>query len=208
MPARRILILYGTSYGQTAKIARRIADTFTGWGEAVTRLSADELRAPVDVRAYDAVIIGASVIRGRHRPAVSAFVRQNASTLNSMPTAFFSVSGSAASPHEQERAEARRCVESFLRQTRWRPAITEMIGGAMAYTKYGVILRWIMKQIARRSGAPTDTSRDHELTDWMQVWNFAARFEARLGGSASSACESEAALGSSTSASALAEKST
>ena len=185
MPARRILVLYGTSYGQTAKIARRIAETFTNWGEAVTCLSADELRAPVDVRAYDAVVIGASVIRGRHRPAVVEFARQNASALNSIPTAFFSVSGSAASPHESERAEARRCVETFLQQTRWRPAITELIGGAMAYTKYGAILRWIMKQIARRSGAPTDTSRDHELTDWMQVWNFAARFEARLGGSAS-----------------------
>jgi menaquinone-dependent protoporphyrinogen oxidase len=208
MPSRRILIIYGTSYGQTAKIARRIAETFTDWGEAVTRLDADELRVPIDVRAYDGVVIGASVIRGRHRPAVEAFVRQNASALNNMPTAFFSVSGSAASPDERGRAEARRCVEKFLDQTRWRPAITEMIGGAMAYTKYGVILRWIMKQIAKQSGAPTDTSRDHELTDWTQVWNLAARFEARLGGSPSLPPEPAAATGSSVSASALAEKST
>src|SRR5581483_8405485 len=146
MPSRRILILYGTRYGQTAKIAQRIADTLTAWGEAVTRMNIEELRASLDIRVYDGVIIGASVIRGRHQPKIREFVRHNASALNNMPTAFLSVSGSAASPDERGRAEARRCVEKFLEQTRWRPAITELIGGAMAYTKYGVILRWIMKQ--------------------------------------------------------------
>lgn len=201
MPSRRILILYGTSYGQTAKIARRIADTFTTWGEDVTRVDAAEVRARIDVPAYDGVIIAASVIRGRHQRTVRAFVRQNASALNNMPTAFLSVSGSAASPDERGRAEARRCVEKFLEQTRWRPGITEMIGGAMAYTKYGVILRWVMKQIARRNGGPTDTTRDHELTDWRQVENFAARFEARLGWPVSSLGEPLAGASSASSAS-------
>ena len=180
MPLRRILILYGTTYGQTARIARRIADTYTAWGEDVTRANVEELRTPIDVRAYDGVIIASSVIRAKHQRGVREFVRQHASALNNMPTAFFSVSGSAASPDERGRAEARRCVEKFLEQTRWRPAMTEMLGGAIAYTKYGVILRWIMKQIAKQNGGPTDTSRDHELTNWTQVENFAARFQARL----------------------------
>jgi len=208
MPSRRILMLYGTSYGQTAKIASRIADTFCARGEEVTRLNVSELRMPVDVHAYDGIIIGASVIRGRHQPAIQAFARTNASALNDLPTAFFSVSGSAASPDERGRAEARRCVEKFLDQTRWRPAITEMIGGAIAYTKYGPILRWIMKQIARGNGGPTDTSRDHELTDWMQVENFAARFEARLAWRATSDSEQHAGAASLASARAItAEKS-
>jgi menaquinone-dependent protoporphyrinogen oxidase len=180
MQPRRILILYGTSYGQTAKIAGRIADTFTAWGEDVTRVNAEKVSTPIDVRAYDGVIIGASVIRGRHQSTIREFVRRNVSALNNMPTAFFSVSGSAASPDERGRADARRCVERFLDETRWRPAITETVGGAIAYTKYGVILRWIMKQIARRNGGPTDTARDHELTNWIQVENFAARFQARV----------------------------
>jgi hypothetical protein len=37
---------------------------------------------------------------------------------------------------------------------------------ALAYPRYGTILRWIMKRIALREGTPTDTSRVHELTDW------------------------------------------
>jgi len=200
MQSRRILILYGTRYGQTAKIARRLADMFTTWGDDVTRVNAEEVRSPIDVRLYDGVIIGASVIRGRHQPTVRAFVRQNASALNSMPSAFLSVSGSAASPDERGRAEARRCIEKFLEQTRWRPAITEMIGGAMAYTKYGVVLRWIMKQIAKQNGGPTDITRDHELTNWMQVENFAARFQARIGLSASPVGEAIVGVSSKSSA--------
>jgi menaquinone-dependent protoporphyrinogen oxidase len=58
--------------------------------------------------------------------------------------------------------------------------MTELIGGAMAYTKYGPLLRWIMKQIAKRNGGPTDTSRDHEMTDWVQVERFVDRFVALL----------------------------
>jgi menaquinone-dependent protoporphyrinogen oxidase len=36
-----------------------------------------------------------------------------------------------------------------------------------------------MKRIARAEGGPTDTSRDHELTNWEDVDEFAERF-ARL----------------------------
>ena len=130
--------------------------------------------------AYDGIIVGASVIRGRHQRSVRDFVRAHCASLNAMPTAFFSVSGSAASPDERGGAEARRCVEIFLGETHWRPAITDTIAGAMAYTKYGPLLRWILKQIAKRNGGPTDTSREHEMTDWQQVQHFVERFAAAV----------------------------
>lgn len=173
----RVLVLYGTSYGQTTKIATRIANLLEESGAIVAFLNARELppdNVPLDV--YHGVVVGASVIRGRHQRAVRDFVGRHYNILNRMPTAFFSVSGSAASPDERGRAEARRCADEFLRATHWRPSVTELIGGAMAYTQYGPFLRWIMKQIAKRNGEPTDTSRDHEMTDWSQVGCFADRF--------------------------------
>ena len=42
----------------------------------------------------------------------------------------------------------------------------------MAYTRYRPLLRWMMKRLSARAGRPTDTSRDHELTDWSQVRRF------------------------------------
>jgi menaquinone-dependent protoporphyrinogen oxidase len=40
------------------------------------------------------------------------------------------------------------------------------VAGRLAYTQYSLVTRWLMRRIARKEHAPTDTSRDYELTDW------------------------------------------
>ena len=104
------------------------------------------------------------------------FVRDHCAVLNGMPSAFFSVSGSAASSLETERAKAREMVIEFIASNGWHPSLTATIGGAMAYTKYSPLMRWFMKRVAKAAGGPTNTSRDHELTDWSQVDGFVRRF--------------------------------
>ena len=190
MHPHRVLVLYGTNYGHTKKVATRIANLIEEDGAVVSCLDVRRLPSDASLDAYDAVIVGASLIRGRHQRAVKEFIGAHHNILNRMPSAFFSVSGSAASPDERGRADARRCAEDFLRATHWRPAMTELIGGAIAYTKYGPVLRWIMKQIAKRNGGPTDTSCDHELTDWAQVARFASHFTLVLDQASASTAES------------------
>jgi menaquinone-dependent protoporphyrinogen oxidase len=56
----------------------------------------------------------------------------------------------------------------------WHPTFVQCYAGALAYTQYRWWLRWIMQRISRSHGGPTDTSRDHELTDWGAVDRFAA----------------------------------
>jgi len=51
----------------------------------------------------------------------------------------------------------------------------EMIAGALKYTQYNFFIKWVMKGIARKEGGSTDTSRDHEYTDWEQVTAYARR---------------------------------
>ena len=93
-----------------------------------------------------------------------------------MPSAFFSVSASAASAEPRGPAEARTAMQRFLTETRWDPDMMTTIAGAMAYTKYPLLLRWVLREISRRAGGPTDMSKDHELTDWAQVAEFAHHF--------------------------------
>ena len=186
MSARRILIVFGTTYGQTAKVARFIADQLTAAGETVTLANADELRRNVQLprgaspRDFDGAIVGASVIYGHHRRSVQRFVSAHRDALNAMPSAFFSVSGSAANSDEEKLADARKVVDEFLRRTGWRPGLTETVAGTIAYTKYSPLLRWTMKRLAARQNSPTDTSRDHEFTDWAQVRRFAESFAGTL----------------------------
>jgi len=180
MPARRILIFYGTSYGQTAKIARRMDDLLTASGEIVTLVDASSQPPGLTPREFDGIIVGGSIIRGRHQKSVRRFVHVHRDVLNAMPSAFFSVSGAAASPDQDARAEARRFVDAFLGETGWDPVLSESIAGAMAYTKYNPIVRWIVKRASKPLGGPTDTSRDHGFTDWAQVERFVEAFEAAL----------------------------
>lgn len=178
MSTRRILVVYGTSHGQTAKVARYIADVRTAMGDTVTVADVESLPRGLAPRDFDGVIVGSPILYGRHRRGVGRFVRGHRDALNGMPSAFFSVSGSAGSPLETERAQARRCVDEFLRETGWHPGRAETIGGAMAYTRYSPLVRWITRRAAAKAGGPTDTSRDHEYTDWQQVRRFAEAFGA------------------------------
>jgi len=183
--SRRVLVLYGSTYGHTATIARRIADVLEANRYGVTLLAGDAIPPDASPRGYDGVVIGASVIAGRHQRAVRAFARRHHAVLNDVPSAFFSVSASAASFDEHGRSLARACLAKFLRETGWYPALTESIAGAIRYTRYNPLVRWWMRRVCAKSGGPTDTSRDHELTDWAQVDRFARSFAVLLDRAAS-----------------------
>jgi menaquinone-dependent protoporphyrinogen oxidase len=46
------------------------------------------------------------------------------------------------------------------------------VAGAILYTKYNFLLRFVMKQIAKKAGASTETSQDYEYTDWVALDRF------------------------------------
>jgi menaquinone-dependent protoporphyrinogen oxidase len=175
MSAPKILIVYGTTHGQTAKIAEHLQQILEQDGFQVTVSNVKDRRVP-PLSDFHGIIVGASVIARGHQPAVEAFVRKHLETLNAIPCAFFSVSASAGSAREGGRAAARRVCYEFLTETGFRPAISECVAGAIRYTRYNPLLRWYMKRASRKNGGSTDTSRDHEYTDWTQVRNFATAF--------------------------------
>ena len=180
MSASRVLIVYGSSYGQAAKIAGHIGERLAGGGLQVTISKGDENPPRPTPASFDGVIVGASLIVGGYQRYIRRFVQQHLSVLNAMPTAFFSVSGSAASSDASHRADAQRCLDAFLKATQWHPESIASVAGAVKYTKYNPLLRWWMKRISREEGASTDTSRDFEYTDWNQVDVFADAFAASL----------------------------
>lgn len=182
MTPRRILIVYGTTYGQTEKIAHYLQDVLNADGYTAVVEAADRWRAEWSVDGYDAVVVGGSLIGGRHQRSVSHFLERNAPQLRQIPCAFFSVSGSAAGHDQRALAKVDAIINRLFADTQWHPATVERIGGAMAFTKYALPVKWVMKWISWRSHGPTDTSRDHELTDWLQVRQFAQRVAALAGG--------------------------
>ncbi|MFB6183563.1 MAG: flavodoxin domain-containing protein [Haloarculaceae archaeon] len=173
-----VLVLYGTSEGQTAKIASRVADVLTERGHAVTTVDLAESAPGAALTDFDAVVVGSSIHLGDHQPAVTSFVADHRDALASLPTAFFQVSLSSAADDPYSRTEAGGYVEDFVAETGWNPARIGEFGGAIRYSEYGFLKKLLMKRIARDVTGDVDTSRDYEYTDWEDVTDFAEEFAA------------------------------
>lgn len=174
----RILVLFGTTDGHTAKIARRL-------GDALRRHDADadivdlSRAQPLPV-GYDGVIVAASVHEGKYQRHVQRWVRTYAPTLSSMPSAFLSVCLGVLQPQPEVQDEVQATIRRFLTSVGWEPAVTRTLAGAVPYTRYGWLKRRIMKRIVGKAGGGTDTTRDYEYTDWEDVERFAAAFAGQV----------------------------
>jgi menaquinone-dependent protoporphyrinogen oxidase len=162
-------VLYGSTYGQTERIARRLGEFLQQAGFAVDLHRGDRLPEYLTLETYTGVVVAASVLAGYHQRYIREFVRYHAARLNRLPSAFVSVCGSAGS----EPAKASAYIEGLLQESGWRPTITRSFTGAVTYTKYSWPMRWVLKRISRSKGLPTDTSRDWDFTEWSEVKVFA-----------------------------------
>ena len=96
----RVLVVYGTTDGHTRKIAMKIAETACRRGHNAG--VADAATGPTPA-TYDAVVVAAPLRRERQLPQVARFVRDNRAALGEMPTAFCSISLTAALPTRRAR---------------------------------------------------------------------------------------------------------
>jgi menaquinone-dependent protoporphyrinogen oxidase len=173
----KILVLYGSTYGQTQRVAEQIAKVVRQGTHRADLVWAARLPEGLELSDYDGIVIAASVLMGRHQRYVREFVRRNAERLNAMPSAFVSVCGAASG----DPPRAQSYIDRFLLETGWwRPTVTRSFTGAVAYTRYSLLLRWWLKRISRSQGLPTDTSHDWDFTEWDEVERFARHFAATV----------------------------
>ena len=167
----RLLILYGTTDGHTAKIADFLAGELRSLGSFVDVIEAGT--ASPDPREYDGVIVAASMhARGYQRPVVR-WARARAVDLRRMPSVFLSVCLSVLQKEPEVQRELAAIARHFEDRTGWRPLDVKHVAGALLYTRYGWLKRMVMRSISRRAGGATDVSRDYEYTDWAAVDQFA-----------------------------------
>jgi len=161
-----VLIIYGTTEGQTRKIASFVADRIRDQGNAVSLVDSTDMPDNLDIGVFDSIIAAGSVHNGHHQASLFQFVHDRAEGLQAMPTAFVSVSLSMASDEAQDRLDAAKCADLFLEVAGWKPTVIHLVAGALRYTQYDFFKGWMLKMIAGAKGASTDTSKDHEFTDW------------------------------------------
>ena len=171
----RVLVMYATTHGQAGKVAAEIAKTMR---EAGASVSLADVTAPlaVDPGEYSAVIGVASVHAMGLQRAMRQWARTHRATLASRKTALVVVCLAAVNRTPKVERDLRLLLDRFSAATAWRPTETKIVAGALKYTKYNWLTRWVMKRIVAQHGGDLDTSRDYEYTDWEDVREFSRSF--------------------------------
>ena len=177
----RAAIFFATREGHTRKIVDRIAADLRA-RRVETDLFDVSVPESVDWGKYSVACVAASVHLGLHEPEMIDFVRRHRSHLERLWAPFISVTLSEAGAEDAKRtaaerehsaADVQKMIDVFVADSGWRPDRVLPVAGALAYSKYNFVVRFVMKRIARKAGAPTDTSRDYEFTDWPALDRFA-----------------------------------
>jgi menaquinone-dependent protoporphyrinogen oxidase len=170
----RIGLFYATREGHSRKVADHLAAALLARGLEVSvhEVRDADARAALD-RCAAAIVIG-SVHMGKHEPELTQFVQSNRAKLDALPAAFFSVCGAESAAEQASTPAARAAaakhvgeqLRTFEEMTGWHPARVVPVAGALLYTHYNVLVRWMMKKISKSEAMPTDTSKDYEFTNW------------------------------------------
>jgi len=169
-----VLISFATTEGQTRKIAERITLQVRERGHEVSLYDTASLMDVPEVAAFDAMIVAASVHEEHHQDSAINFTAAHLDELICKPSAFVSVSLSAAMPNG--RAEAQRYVDRFLAATGWSPAKTLLLGGALRWSECDYFQRQVLKHILLKGDVTPGEDVNYEFTDWMALQRFVEDF--------------------------------
>lgn len=171
---KHMAIIIASVHGQTRKIAGFLHRQLQNYDVTAEVFATEDGRLrPVPLANFDAIIIGAPVYTGKFPAAIEHWTRDNLQAIQAKPCAFFLVSLNAADKRPEARMADDRLLHQFMERTGIKPDFIASFAGALHYSRYNFLIRWIMKRISASAGGPTDTSRDYELTDWNQVSAFA-----------------------------------
>jgi menaquinone-dependent protoporphyrinogen oxidase len=176
-----ILVLYAMREGQTREIAQHVAEYLTARGLEARLEDVESPIESIDPARFRAVVLAASIHHGSHAREMVGFVKANRQALARLPTAFLSVSLAAASAtderqagwkHARTSAEVAKATREFLERTELRPARILPVAGALLYTEYGRLVRFVMQRITQDTEGDADTSQDFEYAAWARVDRF------------------------------------
>jgi menaquinone-dependent protoporphyrinogen oxidase len=171
-----ILIAYGTTDGHTARIAAFTGTVLEGAGAQVDIIQVGRGRADPSPERYDAVVVAGSLHGGRYQRALHRWVRRHAAALNEQPTAMISVCLGILQKDPKVWVDLDAKINLFLKETGWQSSVVKIVAGALLYTHYGWLKRWIMHRITRKAGVETDPTLDYIYTDWDDLRLFAEGF--------------------------------
>lgn len=170
----KVLLLYTSREGQTAKIMQHIKAMLEKQYQCDCMKL--EPHTMIDLNAYQAVIIGTSIRYGYYPQLVKTFIQNHAKQLNTMYSAFFGVNLVARKANKNT-PQTNLYTRKFLNSIDWQPKLTAVFAGALYYPRYNLFDRYMIRFIMWLGKGETDISKPMiEYTDWNRVNSYAEQF--------------------------------
>jgi menaquinone-dependent protoporphyrinogen oxidase len=176
----RVLVVCASKEGHTEHIAHHVARKLED-ARHVTRminLSSHDGEAGAD--DYDASILAGSVHRGGFAPELTSFLMRHAPAIRGRPSAFLTVSLSAASHDAHELAGLGEIADRFLFEAGWQPNFVEHVAGAVHDRQLNLIEKVVLHSVVRQQGEDLDASGNTDFTDWKRLDRFVKEFSRKL----------------------------
>jgi menaquinone-dependent protoporphyrinogen oxidase len=166
---KKVLVLYMSQGGHTARIARRICESITSAGGSGEMMDINEaVHEGIEWDRYDVVVLGAPVLYGTYHKSVFEFIKANHAKLESGPNSFFNVSVVARTP-EKATVKGNRYMQKFLELSPWKPRDLKVIAGKVDYPSWGWLDTLMIQMIMKFTKGPTDRTAVIDYTDWADV---------------------------------------
>ncbi len=163
-----ILIIYGSTEGQTRKICHFALQHLSKRGHSVALCPADAA-GELDPSTFGAAILAASVHTGHYQSSLVEYAKTNAHALRKMKTLFLSVSLAAAGNTEEDQTGLAGVVDSFVGEIGWTPERIEHVAGAFRFSDYDFFKYWAMRWIESQKDPSETPGEDREYTDWSDL---------------------------------------
>ena len=179
----RAAVFYATREGQAERVAQRVGKDLRARGAHVDVIDVKDIRGTFDWCAYKAAFVVASVHAGHHEKEMIAFARHYRDELEERDTPFLSLTlsqagaelpGNTLVQRQTAHGDALKMIRDFMEDTGWHPLHVLPVAGALMYSKYNFLVKWVMKRIAHKAGFDGPADRDYEFTNWPAVDRFVA----------------------------------
>jgi len=166
----KILIMYSTTDGHTLEICQYLKQVIERNDNHVSLHSLDD-ESNVDMKAFDKIVLGASIRYGKHSKQVYEHIKRSQQILDSKPNAFFSVC-LVARKEGKNQPGTNPYFKKFLKQISWQPKHLAVFAGKLNYPIYSFWDKQIIRLIMWMTGGPTNPETVIDYTDWKQVESF------------------------------------
>lgn len=182
---KKVLLVYGTRYGSTEEISKKIGEILekNGLDVELINLEDTKLKKLPPLEDFDGIMIGSGIKISKMTKSIRKFLSKFADTLKKKKNTLGIFISCMMANNPEERPKARNnYIKEFLEENGIEVAMLEAFGGVLDLTEdsnLGGFSKKIMEKMAEDDPNITPGSKN-DGRDWDLITNFAEEFCALL----------------------------